>query len=197
MIIDKIEDIIFPQKSILNDRDWDTEISPIIEGYADFWGNELIQATSSNEIENCEKRLQTKLPEDLKIFYLRFGNARLCEDLLPVEEMDYLTETWDASFFENHTETERQEIFKLIIFADYKGSGNFWCFHKDTKHIFYFNHDSNPNISAMFDTFEEYLKWMLIFTQGEIGQFNDGLEENLLEIVQREIGKERIRIWHY
>ena len=193
MNIDKIEDIIFPQKSILSDKDWDTEILPIIEGYADFWGNELTLATTSNEIENCEKRLQTKLPEDLKIFYLRFGNAKLREELLPVEEMDYLTKTWDISFFENYSETERQVIFKLIIFADYLGSGNFWCFHKDTKHIFYYNHDTQPNINAMFDTFENYVKWMLIFTQGEMGQHIDGLEEKLEKIVTREIGENRIR----
>lgn len=197
MDINKIEDVIFPQKKILFDTDWDTEILPIIQGYADFWGKELTPTTSTKEIEECETRLGTKLPEDLKTFYFRFGNAKLGEELLPVAEMDYLPETWDKSFFENYSETERQEIFKVIIFADYLGSGNYWCFHKDTKHIFYYNHDTQPNVNEMFNNFGEYLKWMLIFTQGEMGQHIDGLEEELEKIVIEKIGIDKIRTWRY
>lgn len=144
MDINKIEDVIFPHKKINWDSNWSTEILPILQGYANFWGKEVTPATSIKEIEDGESRLNAQLPDDLKTFYLRFGNAQLWEELLPVAAMDYLTATWDQSFFQNYSEAERNEIFKLIIFADHLGSGNFWCFHKDTKHIFITTMRRNP-----------------------------------------------------
>ena len=77
MTIEKIEDVIVPNKIIGIDTDWESEILPIIETYADYLGDEMSEGTSADRIKHCELTLCTTLPNDLKLFYLRFGAARL------------------------------------------------------------------------------------------------------------------------
>jgi len=197
MEIDKLEDIIIPANPIAAGTGWEDEIFPIIESYAAFWGNEMEAPTPIADIENCETRLGIKLPKDLKLFYLKFGPARLLEVLRPVQEFEYLTASWDKSHFDLYNTDEQKTIAGLIVFGDYVGNGNLWCFHKDTGNIFYFKHDSKPNINGMFDTFYDYLKPLLIYTQGEMGQHVEELEDEVAETVINLIGKDRVRVWQY
>jgi SMI1 / KNR4 family (SUKH-1) len=197
MEISKIEDIIIPIKPIEIGSGWEEEIFPIIEGYADFWGDTIVPATLVADIKTCEKRLGTVLPDDLKLFYLKFGAAKLMETLLNVDEFVYLSASWGKSYFDLYSKEEQEVISGLIVFGDYLGNGNLWCFQKDSKEIFYFNHDSKPNINGMFDKFSEYIHLLLIYSQGEMGQDIEGLEEEVEKIVVNKIGKDRVKVWQY
>jgi hypothetical protein len=197
MTIEKIEDVIIPRKIIGVDAGWEEEILPILQAYADYLGDEVSEATSIDNIKQCEKTLGTTLPNDLTLFYLRFGAARLTEGLFTVEEFQYLTANWGQSFLDHYNKEEQTVLSKLIVFGDYLGNGNVWCFHKDTKKIFYYNHDCKPNINQMFGTFYEYLQSLLIFTQGEIGQDIENLDKECEKLVVDLIGKDRVKVWQY
>lgn len=197
MEINKIEDILVPTKPI-GANGWDQEILPVILGYADYVGDNLVSPASQAEIENAEKRLGATLPEDLRLFYLRFGNASLMETLLPVADFYYLSASWPESLLGRYTGEEREALSKLIVFGEFLGNGNVWCFHKDDKKIFYFVHDSRPNINGMFNTFAEYLKPLLIYSQGMVlGEGVEGIEEATEKMVIGLIGKDRVRVWQY
>jgi len=197
MTIEKIEDVIVPHKVIGVDTGWEDEILPILETYADYLGDEMSEATSADRIKKCEQTLGTTLPNDLKLFYLRFGAARLTEVLFNVEEFQYIAANWGQSFLDHYNKEEQTVLSKLIVIGDYLGNGNVWCFHKDTKEIFYYNHDSKPNINQMFRTFYEYLQSLLIFTQGEIGQDIENFDKECEKLVVDLIGKDRVRVWQY
>ena len=78
---------------------------------------------------------------------------------------------------------------------NYLGNGNSWCFHANTKEIFYFKHDSRPNINGMFASFGQYIQSLIIFSQRDMA---DGkLEEEIEEIVVGLIGQDRLRVWQY
>jgi len=133
MTIEKIEDVIVPRKIIGVDTGWEEEILPILEAYVDYLGDEMNEATSADRIKKCEQTLGTTLPNDLKLFYLRFGPARLTEGLFNVEEFQYITANWGQSFLDHYNKEEKAVLAKLIVFGDYLGNGNVWCFDKDTK----------------------------------------------------------------
>ncbi len=197
MTLDKIEDIIIPKKIIGTDSGWEEEILPIIEAYSEFRGDDISLPTSLIDIQKCERTLNTTLPNDLKLFYLRFGPAKLSEGLFNVNEFQYITANWGQDFLNYYTNEEQVILSKLIVFGDYLGNGNVWCFHKDTKEIFYYDHDSKPNINGMFKTFYEYLQSLLIFTQGEIGQEIENFDTHCEKLVVDLIGKDRLKVWQY
>ncbi len=197
MTIEKIEDVIIPRKIIGVDTGWEDEIYPILEAYADYLGDEMSEPTTTDSIKQCEKKLGTTLPNDMKLFYLRFGAARLIEGLFTVKEFQFITAKWGQNFLDHYTKDEQDVLSKLIAFGDYLGNGNVWCFHKDTKEIFYYNHDNKPNINQMFGTFYEYLQSLLIFTQGVIGEDIENFEKEVEQLVVELIGKDRVKVWQY
>ena len=197
MLIEKIEDVIIPHKVIGVDTGWEVEILPILQAYVDYSGEEMAFATSEDSIKKCEKTLGTTLPNDLKLFYLRFGAAKLMEKLFNVEDFEYFTANCGQKFLDHYNKEEQDILSKLIVFGDYLGNGNVWCFHKDTKEIFYYNHDTKPNINQMSMTFYEYLQSLLIFTQGAIGDEIENLFNQCEKKVVELIGKDRVKVWQY
>jgi len=82
---------------------WDAEISPIIQGYAKYMAKRMPSPASTTDMENCEKRLGTTLPDDLRLFYLTFGNSSLMDVLLPVTKFYYISASWSESFLSRFT----------------------------------------------------------------------------------------------
>ncbi len=74
-----------------------------------------------------------------------------------------------------------------------------FCFHKETKEIYYFDHDSQPYLTKMFSHFDDYLKGCLVFAQadlfGEVGQ--DQVDQWTEQIVDELIGEDLVRKWRY
>jgi hypothetical protein len=195
MEINSAAAVVIPQRVIGQEPGWEAEITPIIEAYAYDFSEELAAPASAAEISACEQRLQTALPEDLKLFYQRFGAAKLTEILLPVPEFFGLGE--NGAELPDGPAEEQALLRQLVVFGEYLGNGNLWCFHRQTKEIYYFDHDSRPTITRMFATFYEYLQALLILTQGELGAHIDGLEKHCEALVVTLIGPERVRKWLY
>ena len=167
--INKKEDIIIPFDKIGEDN-WESKTQLIIQSIAENWDNELKKPISTQEIQELESRLGTTLPNSLKIFYQKFGLADIGEQLQDLKEIG-----WIKNFWADHPEygpdfTEEDKIYLpfLISFSDYLGNGNMFCFHSETKEIYYFDHDNTPYITKMFNTVDDYLKGCLIFAQSDL-----------------------------
>lgn len=190
-----IEDLIIPRKEIIPGTDWESEVRPILKSYADFIGDDMATPTTEAELKTCENNLKTSLPTDLRLFYSRFGAAKLQEGLLDVNDFHYINKDWGTQFLNNYTIPEQEVLSKLIVFGDFLGNGNCWCFHTDSKEIFYFKHDSKPNINGMFKTFGQYIQALIIFSQRDMAEGE--LDEEIESIVVELIGQERVKFWQY
>ena len=198
--INKKEDIIIPFEKI-GDNDWELKTKIIIESLAENWSNELESPISIEEINNLENRLGTTLPNGLKIFYNTFGIADIGEELQNFEDMMWLKDLWDENdpYGQEFTKEDKISLPYLISFSDYLGNGNMFCFHSETKEIYYYDHDTRPYITKMFDNVDDYIKGCLIFAQtdlfGEVGQ--DKVEKWTEEIVKSLFGNTIVKKWHY
>jgi hypothetical protein len=195
MKIERVEDIFIPKKQIRLGTGWEDEIRPFLKSYADFMGDDMSIPSSDDELDKCENILETTLPTDLRLFYKTFGPPKLQEGMFDVSDFDYLTKSWNKQLMDSYSKTEQDVLSKLIVFGDYLGNGNVWCFHADTKDIFYYKHDSQPNINGMFETFGQYIQALIIFSQRDIA---DGeLDDEIEQIVVGLIGQDRVRVWQY
>jgi len=199
--INKKEDIIIPFDQI-GDDDWKIRTSQIIEAIADNWDDELTAPVAADEISELEKKLGTTLPESLSIFYQTFGLANIGEELQAFEDIGWLKDTGaaDPEHGVDFTAEEQAVLPYLVTFSDYLGNGNMFCFHSETKEIYYFDHDEAPYIYKMFSTVDDYIKDCLIFGQSDLFGENATQEEAdqwTEEIVGEMIGKHKIRKWRY
>ena len=190
-----IKDLIIPKKEIVPGTDWESEVRPILKSYADFIGDDMATPTTEAELKTCENNLKTTLPADLRLFYSKFGAAKLQEGLFDVNDFSYISKDWGTQLLDNYTKLEQEVLSKLVVFGDYLGNGNCWCFHTDSKEIFYFNHDSKPNINGMFKTFGQYIQSLIIFSQRDMAEGE--LDEEIENIVVGLIGQERVKVWQY
>ncbi len=115
--------------------------------------------------------------------------------------MEWIKDIWaDApQYGPDFTEEDKKILPYLISFSDYLGNGNMFCFHSETKEIFYFDHDTKPYLTKMFNSVDEYLKGCLVFAQsdllGEVEQKD--VEEWTEEIVAEILGGDIVKKWRY
>jgi len=198
--INKKEDIIIPFEKI-GDSDWIEKSKIIIESLAENWSNELEKPISGEEINVLENRLGTTLPEGLKIFYNTFGIADIGEELQNFEDIIWLKDLWkeDNPYGPEFTKEDKIALPYLISFSDYLGNGNMFCFHSETKEIYYYDHDTRPYITKMFEDVDDYIKGCLIFAQtdlfGEVKQ--EQVDKWTEEIAEDVFGKTIVRKWRY
>lgn len=195
MKIERVEDVFIPTKEIGVGTGWENEIRPFLKSYADFMGDKMSNPTTDDELNRCEASLKTSLPTDLRLFYRTFGPSKLQEGLFKASDFSYLTKNWTKELLNNYSTTEQGILSKLVVFGDYLGDGNVWCFHADTKDIFFYKHDSRPNINGMFKTFGQYIQSLIVFSQRDMA---DGeLDEEIEKIVVGLIGQDRVGVWQY
>jgi len=198
--INKKEDIIIPFDKIGEDN-WENKTQLIIQSIAENWNDELKEPISIEEIQELENRLGTTLPNSLKSFYQKFGLADIGEQLQDLKEIGWIKNIWaeQPQYGPDFTEQDKIYLPFLISFSDYLGNGNMFCFHSETKEIYYFDHDNKPYLTKMFNTVDEYLKGCLIFAQSDLfGEAEqEDVEEWTEEIVSKIIGEETVEKWRY
>lgn len=199
--VNKKSDIIIPFGK-MSDSDWEVNSRIIIESLAENWSDELPNPKTEEEISDLENRLGTILPEELKIFYKTFGIAPIGEQLQEFSDIDWLNSIWkDApQYGPDFTEEDNLVLPYLVTFSDYLGNGNMFCFHSETKEIYYFDHDERPYITKLFTSFGDYLKGCLILCQSDL--FGPDVEQEEVdkwteEIVSDMFGEDVLRKWHY
>lgn len=200
LAINKKEEIIIPFDKI-GDENWEKNTKSILYTWSRIWSEPMASPKKESDIHFVEKKLNISLPESMKAFYLAFGIADIGEILLPFNNFMFLKDLWeDVEAKPEFTENEEELLTELVLFGDYLGNGNMWSFHKETQEIYYFDHDTKPYVSCLFETFDEYLKACLIFAQVEF--FGDNvrpadLEEWIEEKVVEMYGEDIVKKWRY
>ncbi|WP_299444192.1 SMI1/KNR4 family protein [uncultured Aquimarina sp.] len=194
-------DIIIPFEKI-GDDNWSDKTELIINELADNWGDELQEPITIEAISELEKSLKTTLPNSLKLFYQKFGIAGIGEQLQNFNEIGWIKDIWkdNPQYGPDFTKEDKKHLPFLISFSDYLGNGNMFCFHSETKEIYYYDHDTQPYLTKLFDDASEYIKGCLISCQSdlfnrEIGQ--EKVEEWCEEILDELFGKNIIEKWKY
>ena|SRR6218665_936340 len=195
--IQKKEDILIPFDKI-GDSEWKVNTQKIIETIADNFGDDLKKPTSKDEILALETKLGTTLPENLKLFYETFGIADIGEQLQEFPEIDWIKDIWSDApqYGPDFSEEDKLLLPYLISFSDYLGNGNMFCFHSETKEIYYYDHDDTPYFTKMFDSVDDYLKGCLIFAQADFSEDKEA-EDWTEEIVIDLLGEKIVRKWRY
>lgn len=191
------KDIIIPFDSIGNNG-WEINTRKIIESIAENCGDDLKDPISTNEISILEKKLGTTLPDKLKLFYQTFGLADIGEQLQDLKDIGWIKDIWAAQpqYGPDFTDDDQKNLPFLVSFSDYLGNGNMFCFHSETKQIYYYDHDDSPYLTKMFDTVDNYLKGCLIFAQNDLST-NDNIHDWTEEIVSAVVGADIVKKWRY
>lgn len=194
-------DIIIPFEKI-GDSDWTDKTELILNELADNWGDELQDPISIEAILELEKSLKTTLPNSLKLFYQKFGIAEIGEQLQNFNEIGWIKDIWKdhPQYGPDFTEEDKKHLPFLISFSDYLGNGNMFCFHSETKEIYYYDHDTQPYLTKLFDDASDYIKGCLISCQSdffnqEIGE--EKVEEWCEEILDEMFGTDIVKKWKY
>jgi len=195
------EEIIIPFEKI-GEGNWTEKTQLIITDLADNWGDDLKSPISDEQIKELENRLNTTLPDSLSLFYKQFGIAGIGEELISLDEIGWLKDIWkdEPQYGPDFSEEDKKHLPFLISFSDYLGNGNLFCFHSETKEVYYFDHDSTPYLTKLFDDVSDYIKGCLVACQAdlfnqEIGQ--EKVEEWCEEILNSLFGKEIVKKWRY
>ena len=195
--INNKKDIIIPFDRIGN-HGWEINTRKIIESIAENFGDDLKDPISTDEISVLEKKLGTTLPDNLKLFYQTFGLADIGEQLQDLKEIGWIKDIWAAQpqYGPDFTDDDKKYLPFLVSFSDYLGNGNMFCFHSETKQIYYFDHDDKPYLTKLFDTIDNYLKGCLIFAQNDLSINND-IDDWTEEIVSEIVGGDIVKKWRY
>jgi SMI1 / KNR4 family (SUKH-1) len=200
LTINKKTDILVPFQKI-GQPDWTVNTREILTAIADNYGDDLKEPVTAADIAVLEKRLGTALPEGLKLFYQAFGIADIGEQLQELKQFGWIKEIWaeKPQYGPSFTEEDKQWLPFLVSFSDYLGNGNMFCFHSETKEIYYYDHDQRPYLSKIFNSVDDYLKGCLIFAQADL--FGAAKQEEVEiwteELVTEILGKEIVQKWRY
>lgn len=194
-------DVIIPFEKI-GDNNWVENTENIIKELADNWGDEIAEPIRLETILELEKRIGTTLPNSLKLFYQNFGIAEIGEELQDLDEIGWIRNIWkdEPQYGPEFTEEDKKNLPFLISFSDYLGNGNMFCFHSETKEIWYYDHDTQPYLTKLFNDAGDYLKGCLISCQSDL--FNQEIGQEKVEKWSEEIlitmfGKDIVKKWKY
>ena len=199
--INKRSDIIIPFDKV-GDKDWEINTLKILEAVAYNWSKKLMEPIGAETILLLEKKLGTTLPAGLKTFYQTFGLADIGEQLQAFEDIDYIKNIWATApqYSPSFTGEDEEHLPFLISFSDYLGNGNMFCYHSETKEIYYYDHNTRPYITRMFNTADDYLKGCLVFAQQDFfGEetSQEQVSEWTEEIAEGLVGKAIAKKWRY
>lgn len=195
------KEIIIPFDEIGDDK-WKENTKLIIKGLADNWNQELPIPISHKEILELENRIGTSLPKSLSIFHQAFGPANIGEELLSCSQIDKLKNLWPGinEKSEYFTDAECKLLPNLIAFSDVLGSGDMFCFHSETKDIYFFDHSDAPYFSKFFNDASDYIRGCLIQAQTDLFDIDtgqDAVEEWCEEILKELYGTSLVLKWLY
>ena len=193
------DDIVIPFDRI-GDPGWIEATRPILQECVgiSFDADEMPPPVPEEDIVAAHRRLGA-FPEPLALFYRTFGVADVGEYLLPPEEMKPLAESFaDTEWMHANMSSKELKILPdLVVFGDYLGNGNMFCFHRETMEVWYFDHDDPPMLTRLFERVDDYLKGCLIKVQGVFFDDPDLGERETDAILCDLFGKPVVLKWMY
>ena len=119
-----------------------------------------------------------------------------------IDEIGWIKDIWkdQPQYGPDFTAEDKKYLPFLVSFSDYLGNGNMFCFHSQTLEIYYFDHDTQPYLTKLFDDAGDYLKGCLISCQSDF--FNQEIGQKTVDAWCEEIldgiyGHDVVRKWKY
>lgn len=172
---------------------------------------------SRAELRLCEWRLGCNLPQSLRDYLSQLGVLDWAERLLS-PRFDLLAQDADmdaigpvqvvfpgiADIVEMSEPQQAQELMaqlsELVVFGDYLGNGNLWCFSRKDGAVWYLDHDSNPLLTRMFDDAGDYLDALALMSlcrSHAVAQGRDDGDEQAEVLLAKRFGQTLVRKWMY
>jgi hypothetical protein len=173
----------------------------VIPAYAALWEGHVNQAKlapiSEDAIQALEARLGCRLPSALRAYHREIGALKLAERLCALEDrytpIQPLLSAYPGIPDMEPTLEDLSLVEALIVFGNYLGNGNMFCFHRETGAVYYFDHDTPPMLTKFFDDTQTYLDALMIRTLAEVHD-NDKQGESLLA---NKFGEALVKKWLY
>ncbi|WP_223196285.1 SMI1/KNR4 family protein [Diaphorobacter ruginosibacter] len=174
----------------------------VIAAYADSWEGHpsapRIAPAPEASIAECEARIGCELPEGLARYHREFGALGLSETLCSVspegsEPIQPLIDAYPGLAERELSEEEQALAEQMVAFSDYLGNGNMFCFHRETKAVWYFDHDADPALTLFSAHVPDYLDALMLKMLAEVHDEEEKGEALLVE----KFGKALVRKWMY
>jgi hypothetical protein len=192
-----------------NDNEYKAWMAQAILAYLSIWADNPTEAdfkpANPQIIRKLEIALGCELPQALKNYHLNFGVTELAERLNKLDiDDDYgiksLLDAYPGIVDMELSARDMADVQQMIAFGDYLGNGNMWCFHRQSQAIYYFDHDSAPVLTAMFDDVKDYLDVLMVMNIAHAHTDLDGTQDaiKLYEpLLNERFGKAFIKKWMY
>ncbi len=174
----------------------------VIVAYAALWEGHVsapvLRPATDASLDALETRLGCVLPPPLRDYHVQLGALSLGETLcdpaansaIPIQR---LAAAWPALSDLDLSEDERMLVPDLVVFGDYLGNGNMFCFHARTGAVHYVDHDRAPHLVRFFDSTADYLDALMLLTLAEVHE-DDAAGEALL---RQRYGDPLVQTWRY
>lgn len=173
------------------------------------WWRACVQAydETSNEpvrpqdLEALEQRLGFSIPPLLRTYHEQIGALDLVEALCSVTPAEHasIEPLIDAfpgivTFLEDAPNANKEWalVNQLVVFGDSLGDGNLWCFHQKTGEVWYFDHDTPPMLTRIFDDVSQYLDVLMFTCLLDV----HGEEDNE-DLLRKHLGDAVVEKWMY
>lgn len=174
----------------------------VIEAYADLWSGHVSMPKSTpatqEAVTEAENRLGCVLPADLRRYHLKVGTLDLAEQLCALDKeartpMLPLFDAYPGLVERGLAKQEETLAEQLIVFGDYLGNGNMFCFHRSNGAVYYFDHDTDPALTFFASDIDSYLEALMIKMLAEVHEQEEAGEDLLVE----RFGRALVRKWLY
>ena len=168
---------------------------------------------SQAELRLCEWRLGCPLPRSLRDYYLQLGVLDWSERLLnprydlgaPDQDMDaigpvHVVFPGISDIVEISQPEQAQALLAaldaLVVFGDYLGNGNLWCFDRRDGAVWYLDHDSSPLLTRVFDDVGDYLDALALMALCIAHDKDDG-DARAEAMLSQRFGSALLKKWMY
>ncbi|MGC6386050.1 SMI1/KNR4 family protein [Ewingella sp. S1.OA.A_B6] len=173
-----------------------------VQAYLALWENPApLTPVTAKELEALGQRLSCSIPPLLRTYHEQIGTLNLAETLCSVTPAKYasiepLRDAYPGitDILEDAPDADQQwaRVNPLIVFGDYLGNGNLWCFHRETGEVWYFDHDCSPMLTQIFTDVGQYLDTLMFKCLLEA----HGEEENE-DLLRERLGDAVVEKWMY
>lgn len=174
----------------------------VIAGYAALWEGHVsapvLRPATVASLDALEVRIGCALPPPLRAYHLQLGALSLGETLCDpaptgAAPIQSLAAAWPALGDMDLPEDQRALVPEMVVFGDYLGNGNMFCFHGRTGAVHYFDHDQAPHLVRFFDSTADYLDALMLLTLAEVHED----EETGEALLRQRHGDALVRKWRY
>jgi hypothetical protein len=174
----------------------------VITAYGALWEGHATQPqlapVGDSDVLALEARLGCALPGPLRDYHRRLGALNLAERLCSVDAgsmpIQPLLDAFPGIPDLTDDAADLALAGMLVVFGDYLGNGNLFCFHRQSGEVYHFDHDEAVVLTRFFPSVQDYLDALMVRCLDEIHEDGRRVGEALLE---QRWGRPLVRKWLY